>query len=90
MPTNPTTDRPYRGGNAIHLMATARQIDGIPPLTPKTHTPFEVAQAGEQILRNSGATRHHDQQDRTFYSRVIDSIHLPPKEAFKDAPGYYG
>src|SRR5262245_32673866 len=25
MPTNPTTDKPYRGGNAIHLMATGLQ-----------------------------------------------------------------
>lgn len=169
VPMNPTTERPYRGGNAIHLMATAlqrgyedprwmtynqaqqhgwqvrrgekgtqiefwdiqqpakaepggegksaggtqnagdksdsdrprfihrvytvfnaRQIEGIPPLVPKTHTPFEVAQAGEQILKNSAATIRHDQQDRAFYSRVSDSIHLPPKEAFKDAPGYYG
>jgi len=25
IPTNPTTDKPYRGGNAVHLMATALQ-----------------------------------------------------------------
>src|SRR5215471_4004414 len=25
MPINPTSDRPYRGGNAIHLMATGLQ-----------------------------------------------------------------
>jgi antirestriction protein ArdC len=24
LPHNPTTDRPYRGGNALHLMASAR------------------------------------------------------------------
>jgi antirestriction protein ArdC len=170
IPFNPTSDRAYRGGNAIHLMATglqrgyedprwmtykqasengwqvrrgekgtqiefweakeasdktqlspsarggdastangnnagaeksrfihrvytifnAQQIDGIPPYTPKQLTAFEVVQAGEQILNNSGANIAHDQADRAFYSRSQDSIHLPPKDAFKDAAGYYG
>ncbi|HJT70868.1 MAG TPA: zincin-like metallopeptidase domain-containing protein [Terriglobales bacterium] len=167
MPTNPTTDKTYRGGNAIHLMATglrkdyedprwmtykqaadqgwqvrkgekgtqiefwevkpytrqrddqeqpeggderpgesksrgsrlihrvytvfnAKQIDGIPAYKPKEYTPFEAAQAGEEILKNSGARISHDQADRAFYSRASDSIHLPPKDAFKDAAGYYG
>jgi antirestriction protein ArdC len=167
MPTNPTTDKPYRGGNAIHLMATAlrkgyddsrwvtykqaadhgwqvrkgekgtqiefweakpytrqreedrphggaatdetrpkdrgtrlihrvytvfnaKQIDGIPAYKPKEFTAFEVAQVGEQILKNSGARISHDQADRAFYNRVSDSIHLPAKDAFKDAAGYYG
>jgi antirestriction protein ArdC len=170
IPFNPTSERAYRGGNAIHLMATSlqrgyqdprwmtykqasdngwqvrrgekgtqieyweakeasdntlpspsdgpgdartgngnnagaeksrfihrvytvfngQQIDGIPPHTPKQHTTFEVVQAGEQILSNSGANIAHDQADRAFYSRSQDSIHLPPKDAFKDAAGYYG
>jgi antirestriction protein ArdC len=169
MPVNPTTDRAYRGGNAIHLLAVglqrnyedprwmtykqaseqgwqvrrgekgtqiefwdvktqptaqdkqsgqsaekltdseqlnvepgqrlvhrvytvfnARQIDGIPALSPVVRKPFEVAEAGERILKNSGAKISHDQADRAFYDRGRDAIHLPPKEAFKDAPGYYG
>ena len=167
MPLNPTTDKTYRGGNAIHLMATglrkgyedprwmtykqaadqgwqvrkgekgtqiefwevkpyarqrddqeqpeggddrsgesksrgsrlihrvytvfnAKQVDGIPPYKPKEYTPFEAAQAGEEILKNSGARISHDQADRAFYSRASDSIHLPPKDAFKEAAGYYG
>ena len=164
MPFNPTTERAYRGGNAIHLLATgigreyadprwmtykqavdqgwqvrkgekgthiefwevkgranekdaapdqsdaespgdenarrlihriytvfnARQIDGIPEYQPKTRTPFEAVQAGERILANSGARIEHDQLDNAFYNRRSDSIHLPPKDAFKDAPGYYG
>jgi antirestriction protein ArdC len=167
MPFNPTSERAYRGGNAIHLMATglqrgygdprwmtykqaadngwqvsrgekgtqieywdvkqasdktqsgpngdgdsatgnksdaeksrlihrvytvfnAQQIEHIPPHTPEQHTTFEAVQAGEQILRNSGANIAHDQADRAFYSRSQDSIHLPPKDAFKDAAGYYG
>ncbi len=169
MPLNPTTDRAYRGGNAIHLLAmglqrdyddprwmtykqaseqgwqvrrgekgtqiefwdvktqpdgskqagqtpeapkgseegkngepgqrlihrvytvfNARQIEGIPALNPVVREPFEVAEAGERILKNSGAKISHDQADRAFYDRRRDAIHLPPKEAFKDAPGYYG
>lgn len=164
MPYNPTTDRAYRGGNAIHLMATglrhgyadprwltykqaadqgwqvrrgekgtqiefweakqqneaprpdpapsvqsddgekrgarlihrvysvfnAKQVDGIEPYSPKQRTPFEVVRSGENILANSGAKIQHDQTDRAFYRRSSDSIHLPPKEAFKDAAGYFG
>ncbi|MGC2661692.1 MAG: zincin-like metallopeptidase domain-containing protein, partial [Bryobacteraceae bacterium] len=162
IPMNPTTDKAYRGGNAIHLMATAlqrgyddprwmtykqasendwqvkkgergariefwevknasdenaepgqqpaetaekperrfihkiytvfnaQQIDGIPPHVPKPRTPFEAIDAGERILASSGANMKHDQADRCFYNRRTDSIHLPPKESFKDAPGYYG
>ena len=167
MPNNPTTEKAYRGGNAIHLMATAmrrgyddprwmtykqasdqgwqvrkgekgtqieywevkaasrergndpadagtdqqsegdrgrngrlihrvytvfnvRQIDGVPPYKPKEHTAFEVVHSGEQILTHSGAKISHDQADRAFYRRSSDSIHLPPKDAFQDAAGYYG
>ncbi len=164
MPFNPTTERPYRGGNALHLLATgmgreyadprwmtykqaaeqgwqvrggekgthiefwevkersnekdagpdqdggessakengqrlihrvytvfnAKQIDGILEYQPKQRTPFEAVQAGERILANSGARIEHDQRDDAFYNRRSDSIHLPPKDAFKDAPGYYG
>jgi antirestriction protein ArdC len=164
MPFNTTTERSYRGGNAIHLMATGirqgyddprwmtykqaadrgwqarrgekgthiefwevkpeakeehqpvtgagdqaerekraprlihrvymvfngKQIEGVPPYQPRLRTPFEVVQSGESILENSGAKIQHDQADRAFYNRSSDSIHLPPKEAFKDAAGYYG
>lgn len=170
MPTNPTTGKAYRGGNAIHLMATglsrgygdprwmtyrqaaalawqvrkgekgtqiefwevknardtrsepiraddsdghqpsdeldagrgnrlihrvytvfnAKQIEGIPEWTPKQRSVFEVAEAAERILNNCGATIRHDQADRAFYNRSSDSIHLPPKHAFKDAASYYG
>jgi antirestriction protein ArdC len=164
MPFNPTTERSYRGGNAIHLMATgirqgyddprwmtykqaadrgwqvrrgekgtqiefwevkaeskdqhqpdsgagdqaegekrgtrlihrvytvfnASQIDGVPTYQPKKRTPFEVVQSGESILENSRAKIRHDQADHAFYNRASDTIHLPAKEAFNDAAGYYG
>jgi antirestriction protein ArdC len=164
MPFNPTTDKAYRGGNAVHLMATglsqgyedprwmtykqaaengwqvrkgekgthiefwevkakpeelngepnknggdesakenqrrlihrvytvfnAKQIEGVPAFERQQPTEFEAVQGGERILVNSGARIAHDQRDSAFYRPSTDSIHLPPKEAFKDAPGYYG
>ena len=163
MPFNPTTDKAYRGGNAVHLMATglsqgyedprwmtykqaaengwqvrrgekgthiefwevkakpeerngeqsnnrdestkenqrrlihrvytvfnAKQIEGVPAFERRQPTAFEAVHDGERILANSGAKIAHDQRDRAFYRPSTDSIHLPPKEAFKDAPGYYG
>ena len=82
-----------RGNRLIHRVYTvfnAKQIEGIPEWTPNERTVFEVVEAAEQILKNSGATILHDQADRAFYNRSSDSIHLPPKQAFKDAAGYYG
>jgi antirestriction protein ArdC len=164
MPFNPTSEKAYRGGNAIHLMATALsrgyedprwmtykqaaengwqvrkgekgtsiefwevsakaeekegapgkgdhedaerasqrrlihrvytvfnavQIEGVPAYERPQRSAFEAVQSGERIFGNSGAKIAHDQRDRAFYNRSSDSIHLPPKDAFKDAPGYYG
>ena len=163
MPFNPTTERPYRGGNAVHLMATelargyddprwmtykqaaqqgwqvrhgergthiefwevkpgvapgteeqeqanvsenksgrtrlvhrvytvfnAKQIDGVPAYAPKERSAFEAVESGERVLANSGAKILHDQRDRAFYDRRGDSVHLPRKDAFHDAPAYYG
>src|SRR5579864_2413423 len=81
------------GQRLIHRVYTvfnAKQIDGIPEYQPKQRSPFEAVQAGERILANSGARIEHNQLDNAFYNRRSDSIHLPPKDAFKDAPGYYG
>ena len=74
----------------VYTVFNAKQMDGIPTYAPKQHTPFEAVEAGEQILENSGAQVVHDQADRAYYNRAQDRIHLPPKEAFKDAAGYYG
>jgi antirestriction protein ArdC len=160
MPFNPTSGKPYRGGNAIHLMIigirnryedprwltyrqaqengwqvrraekgtqiefwqfpnagtavqdesndhashnhsdrliyrvytvfNAGQIDGISTHMPRVRQEWEIMQAGEAILRNSGARICHDQEDRAFYNRHTDSIHLPSKAAFKSAGDYYG
>ncbi len=160
MPMNPTSGKPYRGGNALQLMVTgmrheyedprwltyrqaqenewqvrkgekgtqiefwqfpkgksedlddsrdlpageskdkfiyrvytvfnASQIEGIPAHTPRVRQEWEVHQSAETILQNSGARIIHDQQDRAFYSRLTDDIHLPPRAAFNSAGDYYG
>jgi antirestriction protein ArdC len=86
-------ERDRRGARLIHRVYTvfnAKQIEGVAAYQPRQRTPFEIVQSAESILENSGAKIQHDQADHAFYSRTSDSIHLPPKEAFKDAAGYYG
>jgi len=84
-----------KGGRArpIHRVYTvfnARQIDGIPEQVRKERQEFEVVQAAEAILLNSGALIQHDQLDRAFYDRRTDGIHLPPRAAFDSSAAYYG
>jgi antirestriction protein ArdC len=74
----------------VYTVFNATQIDGVPEYQPKRPTLFQVVSSGERILENSGAKITHDQVDRAFYSRSSDSIHLPQKESFKAAAGYYG
>ena len=152
LPYNPTTNKPYRGGNVIALMISemrhgygdprwmtykqaaekgwqvrkgekssrvefweskpggdnseddeqrprlihrvysvfnAQQIDGIPALMTKPREAWEVCEAGEKILKDSGAEIRYG-GNRAFYRRDTDHIQLPPREVFKDAPGFYG
>ena len=74
----------------IYTVFNAQQIEGIPAPEPKEINPFEAILAGEKMLYNSGASISHDQANHAFYDRGNDSIHLPPKDAFKDSAGYYG
>ena len=82
--------RKSRPIHRVYTVFNAQQIDRIPPHSPRRHTTFEAVQAGERILKNSGANIAHDQADRAFYNRSSDTIHLPPKGAFKDAAQFYG
>ena len=84
------TDRPNRLVHRVYTVFNAHQIDGVPAYEPKRPIAFEAVQSGERILENSGARIFHDQADRAFYNRASDTIHLPSKSAFKDAPAFYG
>src|ERR1700756_5675310 len=74
----------------VYTVFNAKQIEGIPPHEPKKREEFEIVQAGESILQHSGARISHDQNDRAYYNRQVDAIHLPPKAAFPTAADYYG
>lgn len=82
-------DRRKRPIHRVYTVFNAIQIDGIPPFETRPRTEFEAIDAGERILASSGAVIHHDQLDRAFYTRSQDEIHLPRREFFEDAPGYY-
>jgi antirestriction protein ArdC len=74
----------------IYTVFNASQIEDIPKYVPRQRQDWEIAEAGESMLKNSGAHIRHDQRDRAFYSRSEDAVHLPPQAAFKTAPDYYG
>jgi antirestriction protein ArdC len=74
----------------VYTVFNAHQIDGVPPHTRRPAPQWEVVEAGDQILKNSGAEISHDQSNRAFYHRATDSIHLPPQRAFASAADYYG
>lgn len=88
----PETDEKGRSRliHRIYTVFNARQIDGVPVIEIRPRSAFEVCEAGEAILSNSGADIRHDQGDRAYYSRSHDRIHLPAKEVFNGAPAYYG
>ena len=88
-PINGNADR-SRFIHRVYTVFNGKQIDQIPAYAPTKHSEFEAIQAGEQILAHSGAKIAHDQPDSAFYNRAKDSIHLPPKDAFKEPAGYYG
>jgi antirestriction protein ArdC len=74
----------------VYTVFNARQIDGIPMHSPRIRQEWEIVQSAEAILHSSGVGIRHDQQDRAFYSRLSDTIHLPPKSAFRRAADFYG
>jgi antirestriction protein ArdC len=74
----------------VYTVFNARQIDGIPAHAPRLRQEWEIAQSAESILQHNGARIYHDQADRAFYNRRSDTIHLPPRSAFKSAGNYYG
>jgi putative DNA primase/helicase len=82
-------DKPRSGLiHRVYAVFNASQIDGIPPIHVEPRKPFEVIEAGEKILNESGAEIRHG-GDRAFYTRSGDYIQLPQKEQFHDAPSYY-
>lgn len=74
----------------VYTVFNAQQMEGPRRISVKQPTTFEIVEAGEQILKDSGAKIFYDQADRAFYNRQFDTIHLPPRAAFPSAEAYYG
>ncbi len=69
----------------------ASQMDNVPELEPGPRMyEWDPLERAESILTNSGASLHHDQRDRAYYSPGADQIHLPSREQFLNASAYYG
>jgi len=65
------------------------QVDGeIPPYEAPEITVFAAAEAGESIIKKSGAKIEY-QGDEACYMPMIDQIQLPDRKKFKDAAGFY-
>jgi antirestriction protein ArdC len=73
-----------------YTVFNAKQIEGIPAHTLRVRPEWEVLESAESILRHAGARLIHDQNDRAFYNRLSDSIHLPPRAAFESQGLFYG
>jgi antirestriction protein ArdC len=87
---HPAEKAPRGPIHRVYTVFNAQQIEGIPAHTRKQAQEWEIVEAGDQILKNSGADISHDQPDRAFYNRATDSIHLPPRHAFSNPADYYG
>jgi antirestriction protein ArdC len=72
----------------VYTVFNAQQIDGIPPLHVEPRKPFEVIEAGEKVLKDSGADIRHGGA-KAYYSPSTDHIQMPPKDCFVDEPHYY-
>jgi antirestriction protein ArdC len=72
----------------VYSVFNAQQIDGLPPIVITPREPWEVCEAGERILADSGADIRYG-GDRAYYRRESDHIQLPPRECFADASGFY-
>src|SRR5215472_11218027 len=77
--------------NAAFAITQARYLPGeIKALVTQSVDSAGRTPATSPSLRGAERAIAHDQADRAFYNRSSDSIHLPPKHAFKDAASYYG
>jgi putative DNA primase/helicase len=79
-------DRPRYMVHKIYTVFNAHQIDGVPAITVKPFEPWEVCEAGERILQNSGADIVHS-GERAYYNRGNDRIYLPAQGTLRRRAG---
>src|SRR6516164_10368488 len=73
----------------VAAVFNAEQIDGIPDLEPARDVGWDPLEKAERLLGASGAKIQHSQGGRAFYRPSTDTIHLPSREQFKKAAGFY-
>ena len=66
----------------------ASQVEGIDKYTPQPVNEIEAHETAEKIISASGAEIVYGGA-RAYYQPSTDSIHMPPKEDFISATGYY-
>ena len=68
----------------------ASQIEGLPELErPSLRPEPEIHAACERVIRDSGAIVRHDGRNRAYYQPSSDTIHLPPRDAFRSQSDLY-
>lgn len=76
-----------------YTVFNVEQIDGLPERFKVTDQParpaFERIEAAERFAAATGAAIRHGGA-RAYYSSGTDHVQMPPREAFRDALGYYG
>ena len=65
----------------------ANQIDGIPALQV-TKYDWDAKERADKIILNSGAVIKYNSKS-AYYQPASDTIHLPAREQFKSAEGFY-
>lgn len=71
------------------VVFNAEQIDGLPPIQPKTNQSWNANERSEHILKASGAKITHASSDRAFYRSSTDTIAMPERGQFQTADQYY-
>jgi antirestriction protein ArdC len=73
----------------VAAVFNAEQIDGIPDLEPAREVGWDPLEKAERLLGASRAKIQHSQGGGAFYRLSTDTIHLPSREQFGKAAGYY-
>ena len=73
----------------VAAVFNAEQIDGIPDLEPVRDVGWDPLEKAERLLGASRAKIQHSQGGRAFYRPSTDTIHLPSREQFEKAAGFY-
>jgi putative DNA primase/helicase len=73
----------------VAAVFNAKQIDGISELEPARLLEWDPIEKAEMLLAASEAKIEHSQSGGAFYRLLSDTIHLPSRERFENAAGYY-